>query len=173
MAEAHTRASLVALTNDPELLQLAATESVGLEIRKNSCFKRIREGLRSVFVGSAGSANLAGKTKQRLSRIYGYFKINSLSQVDKQSTEIPGTQKALTLFKGVPTFIAKATDEERRAVLLEVFNAIHLMPHQVMAIRPAAAYAELLKGARERLVWWAGSAHGTRSDTLHPRRVAA
>jgi len=121
-------------------------------IRKNSGLKRIREGLRSIFGGSANICKLGMKNEAAFESDLRLLQDQLAVARSEQSTEILGTQKALTLFKGVPTFIAKATDEERRAVLLEVFDAIHLTPHQVLAIRPAAAYAELLKGVRERLV---------------------
>jgi hypothetical protein len=80
-----------------------------------------------------------------------------------------------------PALLNEATTEERRAVLVQLVDQVYLKHDAVLGIRPTlrawplmhAVYAQSLHS----VVWWAGWAPGTRSDTpytlLHPRRVAA
>jgi hypothetical protein len=62
----------------------------------------------------------------------------------------------------VPKLIAQATNQERRALLIEIFEDIYLRPHQAMAVRPAAVYTDILKALDQSsafnhmFVWWAG-----------------
>lgn len=56
------------------------------------------------------------------------------------SERVADPQRATAILNDVPKLIAQATDQERRALLVEVFDDIYLTPHQAMAVRPAAAY---------------------------------
>jgi hypothetical protein len=78
------------------------------------------------------------------------------------SERVPDLQRATAILNDVPKLIAQATDQECRALLVEVFDDIYLTPHQAMAVRPAAAYTDILKALdqssafNQMFVWWAG-----------------
>jgi hypothetical protein len=58
---------------------------------------------------------------------------------------LPDHKDAAAILSDVPTLITSATHEERQLLLLEIFDVVYLMPHQVMAVRPAAAYTDMLE----------------------------
>jgi len=51
--------------------------------------------------------------------------------------------------RDLPTLLSEATLIERRALIQEVFERVYLTPHQVMALRPRAMYADWLKLGRK------------------------
>jgi hypothetical protein len=56
---------------------------------------------------------------------------SKLEQADQQVEHNEGgVEKALALLADIPSLITKATDEERRALLREVFDVIYLTPHR-------------------------------------------
>jgi len=56
------------------------------------------------------------------------------------SERVPDLQRATAILNDVPKLIAQATNQERRALLVKVFDDVYLTPHQAMAVRPALAY---------------------------------
>jgi hypothetical protein len=83
---------------------------------------------------------------------------------------VPGLQRATEILSDVPKLLAQATDQERRVLLIEIFDDIYLTPHQAMAVRPAAAYTDILKALDQSsafnhmFVWWAGWASNLRNE---------
>jgi hypothetical protein len=84
------------------------------------------------------------------------------ANANSDSERVPDIQRATEILNDVPKLIAHATEQERRALLVEVFDDIYLTPHQAMAVRPAMAYTDILKALdqssafNQMFVWWAG-----------------
>jgi hypothetical protein len=166
-AEAHVLLSLAVMSSDQDVLaqaaddltRLASTESKVLPKRDS---KKIEEQIRRL--GRLYEARL--KTDAEFE--------TELAALHTQlaATQTTGTERVLDIHQAtkvlndVPKLIAQATDQERRALLVEVFDDIYLTPHQAMAVRPAAAYAGILKALdqssafNQMFVWWAGWVSG-------------
>lgn len=172
-AEAHVLLSLVSLTADVELLNMAT----------NTLTQQATGGMREK---SKRNSHSVEEQIRRLGRLYERglktdeeFELE-LQALRKQQAgrEQPSTtesnsklQKAIALLSDLPALLAKATPEEQRALLSEIFDKIYLTPHQAMAVRPAAAYSGTLKALdsssafNERFVQWAGWAYSHRTRT--------
>jgi hypothetical protein len=158
-AEAHVLLSLVALTADSELLNMATDVLMGQAsggVQRDA--RAIEEQIRRL--GRLYERGL--KTDEEFE-----FELRALRE-QQTRTEGPAAeetsrlQKAIALLNGVPTLLAKATPDEQRGLLLEIFDKIYLKPHQAMGVRPAAAYTDILKTLDESsafnqsFVQWAG-----------------
>jgi hypothetical protein len=172
---AHVLASLLVLTSDRALLQLATDE---LE-----AFAQIERARGPQWPDQVALA--AREQRDKRAWLAGDIDEREYGAEQRRIAAITATAAptggdrdwATALLGNLAELITQATKAERRAVLLEIFDRVYFTPHQAMAARPAMAYAKLLKTCRERCVVWAGWAPGQRSDTpytlLHPRRVAA
>jgi site-specific DNA recombinase len=160
-ADAHTLASLAVICSNSDILSAAAKQiadihSTGRGRTTRADPQTIKELIRRADHMYAKGRYTDTEYDLRLTQLQ-----SELELAEAQGTgEKGGEEKALALLNDIPSLLARATPEESYAILLEVFDAVYLTPHQVIAVRPAAAYAELLKEARERLVWWAGWVSG-------------
>jgi|SRR5215212_1850688 len=163
-AEAHMLAGLLLLTHDAELLALAAHAACQHAQAAKSVLPD-RAALEAKLA-RLGEAYADGTISQA---VYAERRDQVRAQLATEAKPVP-TQPAipevLAVLSDVPALIQEATTAERRAILCEVIDAAYLTPHQVMAVRPAAAYAELLKAVDERVVQWAGWASGLRNNPL-------
>jgi site-specific DNA recombinase len=162
-AEAHVLLSLALMSSDQQLLSQAATElsqAAGRELRTRPIrdYKKIEEQIRRL--GRLYEAGL--KTDTEFEAELAALHTQLATAQSTSSEHVPDLQRATELLNDVPKLIAQATDQERRALLVEVFDDIYLTPHQAMAVRPAAAYTDILKALdqssafNQMFVWWAG-----------------
>ena len=157
IAEAHTLASLAIICSNPDILGAAVEHIAGIYSTNKGVHVRsdpqsIKELIRRLDHMYERGRYSDAEYDSKLTQLQSELKLAEAHGTGEKG----GVEKAIALLSNIPSLIAKATREERHALLLEVFDVVYLTPHQVMAVRPAAAYAELLKEARERLVWWAG-----------------
>ncbi len=144
-AEAHILLSLVVMSSDRDVLAQAAddlsrlvcTESKVPPIRDS---KKIEEQIRRL--GRLYEAQL--KTDIEFETELAALHTQLAATQATGSERVPDIHQATKVLNDVPKLIAQATDQERRALLIEVFDDIYLTPHQAMAVRPAAAYADIL-----------------------------
>jgi site-specific DNA recombinase len=178
IVDTHVLASLAVLACDSEIVKLATQEIDKLSREATTArfgrdARKIKEQIRRTTRAYELGAHSDDEYAHMLNQLRG-----ELAQAESPSAQKEAAwQKAKALLANVPALLSRATDEERRALVLEVFDEVYLTPHHVVAVRPAEAYAELLREARERLVEWAGWAPDPRDDTLFtfllPRRLAA
>ena len=162
-AEAHVLASLVVIASDQEMLQLAAAELTSLtggeaQPQQARDSRKIEEQIRRLGrlyqLGLKTDAEFEGELRVLETQLSKAKSKGSDNQSD--------LQKAVAYLSDVPRLIAKATNEERRALLLELFDVVYLTPHQVMAVRPTTPYVGILKALdqssafNQMFVQWAG-----------------
>jgi len=160
------------MSSDQKLLAQAATElsrleSTELKTQPIRDSKKIEEQIRRLGRLYEAGLKTDAEFKAELAALH-----TRLAATQTTSSErVPDLQRATAILNDVPKLIAQATDQERRALLVEVFDDIYLTPHQAMAVRPAAAYTDILKALdqssafNQMFVWWAGWAYSHRTRT--------
>jgi hypothetical protein len=162
-AEAHVLLSLVVMSSDQNVLAQAAaelgritgTESKPAPLRDS---KKIEEQIRRLGRLYELRLKTDAEFETELAALHTELAATQLTG----SERVPNIHQATKILNDVPKLIAQATDQERRALLVEVFDGIYLTPHQAMAVRPAEAYTDILKALdqssafNQMFVWWAG-----------------
>jgi site-specific DNA recombinase len=172
-AEAHVLLSLMALTSNQALMAEVADELLRLATaeptkRPNQDVRKIEEQIRRL--GRLYQAGL--KSDAEFEAELRVLQAQLAAMQMPATSRTPAIDHALSLLNNLPAVLGRATDEERRILLQEVFDSIYLTPHQAMAVRPAAAYTDMLKALDEssafnqRLVLWAGWGSGLDPHTL-------
>jgi hypothetical protein len=167
-AEAHVLASLMVLTADRELLELAAKEVMGLAAAEPSGhIKRSEAAIDEQIRRLVRLYQQELKTDAEFERELAVLRAERATLSDPPSGAARGEQ-AVALLHDVPTLLAQATTAERRAILQELFDTISLAPHYAVAARPTVLYANMLKALDARapsafhkcVVQWAGWVSG-------------